>query len=366
MEQSGKLEVEPNSVVRVRAMLNTTFMCAVKVRNMGVASWTLAALLARGAHPDAHRLGEMAAAAAELHDAPACCEAVAAHAAHPAVGASGARLDEGTLVAALDCAARTKHARLEDLAWRGVEAAAAARGGPPSVASFASVVASRSSRAALDAAFDALAQLGAAHPGADGDAAVLAPLVGEVCGAAEALDGAYYVLEARAQRGLPVSPAQLNAVVAACSQAGDVVRAFETFDAFASLGVTPDVGTYNALLAGCVWHGRAAAAPQLVGAMRAAGVQPDDTTRALEIDAALAVGDAATALARIEEAAAAGRALRRDTVRRLLAHVTRHGTHNGLNRVLAAVNKLGLVNMRGLAAARMASRAAAMTAPPVL
>jgi pentatricopeptide repeat protein len=324
--------------------LRSQFTAAVRARALDVASRTLRALRAHSVHVTATTLGELLAAASDADDCDAALLALSAVAERPG---KPARLDEGTLLAALGAATRTRNVALADAAWAALEATAAARGAPPSAASYATLMASRAGRGDLEGAFRALAALQEAHGGDNLPPGALAPLVAACTGGPDALDAAYYTVERMRSSDQTTGVAALNVVIAACARAGDVGRAFETFEEIErTFGEAPTVASYNALLAACVWHGRAWAAPRMEEEMRAKGVVPDATTRALLLDAALAARDLPAAMARLADAVRDGESPPRDTLRRLLTHTRRAGDEPAREEVLRAMRGLGVAYAR--------------------
>lgn len=66
------------------------------------------------------------------------------------------------------------------------------------------------------------------------------------------IDKAYFTLEEMKKEKKPIDIVAFNVVVAACADAGDVVRTIGTYREAAKLGITPDVDTYNAILDVCI------------------------------------------------------------------------------------------------------------------
>ncbi len=320
---------------------------------LDVAVHAFDALQSLDAQAAAPTLAALVGAAAEAHDAPLALRALAALSARRG---APTLLDEGTLVAALGAAARTRSRELEEAAWAALEATAAARGAPPSDAAYAALMASRAARGELEGAFRALAQLQRAHTERELPPGALAPLVAACSGGADALDAAYYTVERLHGRGETVGATALNVVIAACARAGDVGRAFETFEEIErTFAMAPTTASYNALLGACVWHGRAWAAPRLADEMAAKGVEPDATTRALLLDGALAARDLPAALVQLQAAVAIGEAPPRDTLRRLLMQTKRVGDDAALATVEAAMEALGVGHVRPAYAPRAAA-----------
>jgi pentatricopeptide repeat protein len=299
---------------------------AARGRVMDVADRALRALVQVGAHPSPALCGEVLVVAADVNDCELALRAL--------TYAGNAHLDEGALLAAMGCAARGRHAALADAAWAALQATTAARGVPPSAASYASLLACRAACGDVEGAFRALHSLQAVAQELPPSA--LAPLVAACAGGPEALDAAYYTVQRLHAAGEGAGVAALNVVVAACAKAGDVQRAFETFEEIEgpTFGLAPTTASYNALLGACVWHGHAFAAQRLEEEMRAKGVLPDATTAGLLIDAALAQRDLAGAMARLD-----GELPARDAMRRLLAYTRRAGDEAARAAVLQAMRR---------------------------
>ncbi|ORE08709.1 hypothetical protein BCV72DRAFT_303517 [Rhizopus microsporus var. microsporus] len=66
------------------------------------------------------------------------------------------------------------------------------------------------------------------------------------------IDKAYFTLEEMKKEKKPIDIVAFNVVVAACADAGDVVRTIGTYREAAKLGITPDIDTYNAILDVCI------------------------------------------------------------------------------------------------------------------
>lgn len=118
----------------------------------------------------------------------------------------------------------------------------------------------------------------------------------------EAVDKAYFYLEARHKKGLPVSVHSLDTVVLACGKIGDETRAVETLDAYPTLGVQPRIQSYNALLLSCTGKNKARRHRAVFEAIRRRGIQPNYHTMRILIRQAVLCNNIEEALGYLEQA----------------------------------------------------------------
>lgn len=119
----------------------------------------------------------------------------------------------------------------------------------------------------------------------------------------EAVDRAYFYLEARHKKGLPVSIHALDTVVLACGKIGDENRAVETLEAYPSLfGIQPRIQSYNALLLSCTGKNKARRHRTVFEAIRRRGISPNYHTMRILIRQAVLCNNIEEALSYLEQA----------------------------------------------------------------
>ena len=95
---------------------------------------------------------------------------------------------------------------------------------------------------------------------------------------ADAIDGAWAMLEDIRAEGHDVDVLALNTVLQAAVGLRDLQRAIGTYKAASQVGVTPDVDSYNILLEGCVATAHRELGDRILADMKEAGVKPDSRT----------------------------------------------------------------------------------------
>jgi len=226
-------------------------------------------------------------------------------------------VDEGTLMACLQCALRTADAGLGDLTWRLLEAelrrGAHHQGAPtsPSASAYQCYINLKAECGDLEGALELLPSLAAHHGAAACSVQFLGPLVDAMMrpdaselrargwqdALAARVDAAYFAVEALHGKseaeghGAGALPA-LALVIAACCRAGYLDKAFQTFEAATSVfGAPPSVAMFNALISGCLENGRTDTTPILFNELTEAGLEPDAQTLVLMTHSALISGD---------------------------------------------------------------------------
>ncbi|EFN56379.1 hypothetical protein CHLNCDRAFT_144903 [Chlorella variabilis] len=231
-------------------------------------------------------------------------------------------------------------ARLDAQAVREEAAAVAAqRRGmrPPSLLAHLAHIHAYAKAGQLEGLFGAVEAMQQAYPEEGGAASYHAGLpmaVDALAESEERCDAAFFLLEAWAQQERPVSATQLNLVVAACCQIGDLKRAFETFDAFEGLGVAPDADTYNALMQGCIETGDVGTAHRVHEQMQGAGVEANAHTHHQLVNAAVVAGDIAGMMESLEALEAAGHTPRLALLERCVARAERAGEREPVKQLL--------------------------------
>lgn len=252
--------------------------------------------------------------------------------------AAAGGIDQGTLIAVLNAAARRQDAQLADQAWGALQQGARNHSTVPLPAAFAAAVAAQSACGNIDAAFTLVQEAYVTHPAMDARPSVWMSLVRACAGSPQALDGAYFLLERRRQAGRSVHVAALNVVVAACCQAGDIQRACETFDTFGPVfGVGPTLETFHLLLGVCTWNGRAASADKMREELVRSGLQQTQVTVGHLIEADIGQRRLDLALQRLVEAAAAQQLPPRQTLARLRAALEEGQQAEGLGQLQKAM-----------------------------
>lgn len=151
----------------------------------------------------------------------------------------------------------------------------------------------------------------------------------------QAADKAFDLLEGWTKEGRTVSTAQLNLVVAAYCQMGDLKRAFATFDAFENMGVTPNADTYNALMQGCVELGRVDTCLKVFEQMQEGEVQANSCTHHQLVDACVVMGNVPSMMSALAAMDAAGHTPKLALLERCLARAERAGDREGVHTLLA-------------------------------
>lgn len=227
-------------------------------------------------------------------------------------------IDQGTLLAVLDTAARTKSKSLTLKAWDSVVSSSQVKGATPGPRLYAAVVAAHAACGETEAAFAALLGAYKDHPDMTTSPSAWMPLVRSCCGGPAALDDAYYILERLRNSGATVPVTALNVVVAACGLSGDIERVFETFDAFErTFGVRPDLETFHLLLSACSWNGLASSVAQVHAVMGQHSLKPSNVTTGHLIDADIGQRRFDAATSRVCEAHVADELPPRQTLNRL-------------------------------------------------
>ncbi|KAL4857705.1 Pentatricopeptide repeat-containing protein [Chlorella vulgaris] len=150
----------------------------------------------------------------------------------------------------------------------------------------------------------------------------------------EQCDSAFYLLESWAEQGRPVSTVQLNLVVAACCQIGDLKRAFETFDAFGALGAAPNADTYNALMQGCIETGDVETALKVFEQMQEAQMEPNAHTHHQLVDAGVVAGDVQSMMRALVVMEESGHTPRLALLERCMARAERAGEAGAVQQLL--------------------------------
>ena len=283
------------------------FFLAVKVRTYDIAAKALSVARAHKSTPPFNSLTEMAAGTADLNDLENALAAVDALASKDPEHYK--TMDEGTVLALLNAAARNGHKALASAALQQLEATVKGRGGvPPSAATQVAVVSCAALVGDVAAAFRAangLRHLGVAPP------MVMEPVVELMAqGGATALDDAYFAAERMHKNGELQGNGTVNvltAIVAACARARDVERAFQTHEVVEPVfGAPLTTGAFNALISACIATRSETAVAPLVDEMRVKGVQHDSTTRLLILEAAIGLRDTAGMFAVLTAMVASG------------------------------------------------------------
>ncbi|PRW45007.1 Deoxycytidylate deaminase isoform A [Chlorella sorokiniana] len=149
-----------------------------------------------------------------------------------------------------------------------------------------------------------------------------------------ACDAAFDLLETWAAEGLPVFVQQLNLVVAAYSQIGDLKRAFGMVDAYPRLGVEADADTYNALMEGCLASGRVSTAMDVHGTMKGAGQEGNERTYELLVEAGIVSGDVDAMMTALQDLEAAGYSPSPRLLERCVSRAERAGDRDALHQLL--------------------------------
>lgn len=162
----------------------------------------------------------------------------------------------------------------------------------------------------------------------------LAMAVDSLARSVDACDAAFNKLEGWAKEGVPVHVQQLNLVVAAYSQIGDLRHAFATVDAYPRLGVEADADTYNALMEGCLASGRVETAMDVHGTMVGAGQQGNARTHELLVEAGIVSGDVDVMMTALQDMEAAGYSPKARLLERCVARAERAGDRDALRHLL--------------------------------
>ena len=308
---------------------------ALAWRNAAIAGLALRLLLQAGGKPAPTLVVDVLGVGVDRQD----CELITFALTHLGPAAAAA-IDQGTLVAVLNAAARKQHALLADQAWGALQQGARDHGTMPLPSAFAAAVAAQSACGNMDAAFALVQEAYTTHPDMDARHSVWMPLVRDCCsGGPQALDGAYFLLERRKQAGGSVHVVALNVVVAACCQAGDIQRACETFDTFESVfGVSPTLDTFHLLLGACTWNGRAGSADKMREELVRSGLQQTHITRGHLIEADIGQRNLDLAVTRLAEAAAAQELPPRLTLVRLRTALEEDQHREGLDLLQRALS----------------------------
>jgi hypothetical protein len=311
---------------------------ALPWRNAAIAGFALRLLLQAGGKPAPTLVVDVLGVGVDRQD----CELITFALTHLGPAAAAA-IDQGTLVAVLNAAARKQHALLADKAWGALQQGARDHGIVPLPSAFAAAVAAQSACGNKDAAFSLVGEAYTTHPSMDARHSVWMPLVRACAGGPQALDGAYFLLERRKQAGSAVHVAALNVVVAACCLAGDIQRACETFDTFESVfGVSPTLDTFHLLLRACTWNGRAGSADKMQEELARSGLQQTHITRGHLIEADIGKRRLDLAVSRLAEAAAAQELPPRQTLARLRTALEEEQHREGLDLLQRALSDAGV------------------------
>ncbi|KAL4448405.1 hypothetical protein ABPG75_005624 [Micractinium tetrahymenae] len=207
----------------------------------------------------------------------------------------------------------------------------------PSLLSHLALVHAYAKAGELEGMFRAVTRVEEAFPEAEGAAAYhtgLPMCVDALAASVHTCDQAFFLLEGWAKEGLPVSTAQLNLVVAAYSQMGDLKRTFETFDSYGHLGVVPDADTYSALMQGCIECGRVDTALKVFEQLQEAGVEPNAFTHHQLVDASVVLGDVPSMMTALEAMDEAGHSPRLALLERCVARAERAGDREAVRQLM--------------------------------
>lgn len=136
----------------------------------------------------------------------------------------------------------------------------------------------------------------------------------------------------------PLHVAQLNAIIAACCQLGDLERGFDSLCAAEKLGLDPDAAGFESLAAGCVEVGRADLFREVREMQEAAGIEAGPTWARLCVEMELAAGDLEAAL---QELDIVGKAASPDLLERVLLRAERAGDDATVAALVARLEAAG-------------------------
>jgi pentatricopeptide repeat protein len=141
---------------------------------------------------------------------------------------------------------------------------------------------------------------------------------------------------------LDVGIEELNCIIAACSQAGDLERAFQTYDEAQRCGLTRNVETFNALLSGCVVTRHVKGGIRVVEEMKELGVAINQETVHLLTRLFMRIGHFNKALQAVEDATEKGVELSTSTFQTLTRKLMRLGRLAEVRTLIALAERSGI------------------------
>jgi pentatricopeptide repeat protein len=148
----------------------------------------------------------------------------------------------------------------------------------------------------------------------------------------------------RANERLEVGIEEMNCIIAACSQAGDLERAFQTYDEAQRCGLRPNVETFNALLSGCVVTRHYKGGLRIIEEMDESDVASNHETVHLLTRLFMRIGYFDKALAAVEDATSKGMELSTSTYQTLARKFMRLGQLGEVRKLIALAERGGITS----------------------
>lgn len=257
-----------------KSTYNEVLAACARLRRSRDAVAVLKELKAQSIPPIPGTLGELLTSSVEAEDAE-CCLLVLQMTAERRL-----MVDQGTLLGALNLAARGGNPTLAEQAWALLKVNLQGKNTLPAfhLARIHTYAAAADFTSAFRSVreFEEAWETESTEPDLFSPFTSLRPLVLAVSRGVGVLDSAYYRLADMHTEREVVSLAAINCVIAGCSALRDTDRAQQTFDEVEkTFELTPDVHTYNALMDGYGKKGQADTSESLFNAMVAKGIAPN-------------------------------------------------------------------------------------------